>query len=740
MPIRPLAALLYLPIVAGGLTVVQLPARADDGTGSKPATVSFELDVQPILTARGCNQGACHGKSRGQNGFQLSLLAFDPDFDHAALTQQARGRRVFLAAPQRSLLLLKATAALPHGGGQRLEPGGDDFNVLLRWIEQGAPRRVENEPKLESVAVTPTEQFLKAGEEVQLVVTATYSDATSRDVTSRTQYQSSEMGIVGVSPAGLVKAGLIPGEATIMARYMNLIATCHVAIPLPGEVPAELFAGLPRQNFIDGHVWTKLQSLGITPSAPCDDAKFLRRVHLDLIGRLPTPDEVRAFLADGDASKRARIVDELLQRPEYSDHWSAKWADLLRPNPYHVGIKSVVNYDAWIRESFRQNKPYDQFVRELLTARGSTWENGAAVMFRDRRAPPELTTIVSQLFLGIRLECARCHHHPFEKWGQDDFYSFAAYFARLGRKGQGISAPISGGEETILVGKSGSVEHPLTGKSLEPRPLFGEAPQVEADADPRQALAAWITSDDNPFFAQVLVNRVWADLMGRGLVEPVDDLRATNPPTNGPLLAALAADFRAAKYDLKHLLRTICTSHVYSLSSLPGERNAADRQNYSRHYRTRLRAEVLLDAVTDISGVPDSFPAMPGGSRANQIWSTRVESLFLDTFGRPNPNQDPPCERTPDTTVTQTLHLMNAPQLHQRVTSDNSRAAQLAASPLSPDQIVEETYLLVYSRLPDEAEREIGRNLFAESGTSRRQAAEDLMWALLNTPEFMFKD
>jgi hypothetical protein len=724
----------------------------------------------PILTARGCNQGACHGKARGQNGFQLSLLGFDPDFDYAALTQQARGRRVFPAAPERSLLLLKSTATLAHGGGVRLEPGNSDYDVLLRWIAQGTPRRIENEPKLVSVAVDQEEKYLKPGEKFSLGVTATYSDGTTRDVTGRTQFQSSEAGLVGVDGAnkasgmrkhpdnsrssadegnreadasrspGLVRAGPIPGEATIMARYMNLIATCHVAIPLDGSVPAELYASLPRQNFIDEHVWTKLQSLGITPSPPADDAKFLRRIHLDIIGRLPTPDEVRAFLADGDPGKRFRVVNELLQRPEYADHWAAKWADLLRPNPYRVGIKAVMTYDAWIRDAFRQNRPYDQFVRELVTAQGSTWENGASVLFRDRRDPPEMTTLVSQLFLGIRLECAKCHHHPFEKYGQDDFYSFAAYFARTGFKGTGISPPISGSEEVVLLKKTGSVAHPLTGQSLSPRPLFGEAPPVSDDGDPREALAAWITSDENPFFAKVLVNRVWADLMGRGLVDPVDDLRATNPPTNGPLLEALAADFRAARYDLKRLLHTICTSYVYGLSSLPSERNAGDRQNYSRHYRTRLRGEVLLDAVTDITGNADSFSAMPAGSRANQLWTTRVQSVFLDTFGRPNPNQDPPCERTSDTTVTQTLHLMNAPQLHQRVTSDSSRAAQLAASDRSPDQIIEETYLLVYSRLPDEAERDIGRQLFAESGTSRRQAAEDLMWALLNTPEFIFKD
>jgi hypothetical protein len=701
--------------------------------------VSFELDVLPILTARGCNQGACHGKSRGQNGFQLSLLAFDPEFDYAALTQQARGRRIFPASPERSLLLQKPAAELPHGGGVRLEKGSADYEVLLRWITQGAPRRVKDEPRLVSVAVNPQEQFSKPDATFPLQVTATYSDGTSRDVTSRTQYQSSEAGIVGVDPSGLVKAGPIPGEATIMARYMNLIATCHVAIPLAGDVSAGLYANLPRSNFIDEHVWAKLQSLGITPSPPCDDAKFLRRAHVDIIGRLPTPDEVRAFMADSDPQKRVRLVEELLRRPEYADHWAAKWADMLRPNPYRVGIKAVMNYDAWIRDSFRQNKPYDQFVRELITAKGSTWENGASVMFRDRRDPTEITTLVSQLFLGIRLECAKCHHHPFEKYGQDDFYSFAAYFARLGHKGTGISPPISGGEETVMIRSSGSVEHPLTKQTMSPQPLFGNAPSLPDDADPREALAKWITLD-NPYFAKVVVNRVWADLMGRGLVDPVDDLRATNPPTNGPLLDALAADFRAAKYDLKHLIRTICTSYVYGVSSLPTERNVADRQNYSRHYRTRLRGEVLLDAVADISGVPDTFSAMPAGSRASQLWTTRVQSVFLDTFGRPNPNQDPPCERTSDTTVTQTLHLMNAPQLHQRVTSDDGRAAQLAKGDLSPDQIVEEIYLLAYSRLPDDEERNIGRQLFAEKETSRRQATEDLMWALLNTPEFMFKD
>ncbi|HND55105.1 MAG TPA: DUF1549 and DUF1553 domain-containing protein, partial [Pirellulaceae bacterium] len=522
----------------------------------------------------------------------------------------ARGRRVFPASPERSLLLQKATGQLPHGGGIRIEYGSDEYRTLVRWIEAGLPRAVPNEPQLKSVQVTPSELYLKPNQEAALKVVATFTDGSQRDVTSLTQYQSNEAGVVSVDRNGVMKASPIPGEATIMARYMNLIAICNTAIPLPGEVPADVYAKLPRSNFIDELVWTKLKSLGIVPSPATDEARFLRRAHLDLIGRLPTSDEVRAFLADGDPRKREKLVDSLLERPEYADHWATKWADLLRPNPYRVGIKAVVNYDQWIRDGFRQNKPYDQFVRELVTAQGSTWRNGAVTMFRDRREPDELTTMVSQLFLGVRLECAKCHHHPFEKWGQDDFFSFAAYFSRVGFKGTGLSPPISGGEEMILTKASGSVKHPLTQQVLPPRPLFelgakaGAPPQpvtIPDGVDPREVLAQWMTSDDNPYFAQVIVNRVWADLMGRGIVEPVDDLRATNPPSNAPLLEALAADFRKQKYDLKKLLRTIATSQVYGLSSLAGERNTADTRNYSRHYRSRLRAEVLLDAVTDIT-------------------------------------------------------------------------------------------------------------------------------------------
>lgn len=703
-------------------------------------TVKFELDVLPILTKRGCNSGPCHGKSRGQNGFQLSLLGFDPEFDYASLVKDGRGRRLFPAAPDNSLLLRKGAARLPHGGGERLSFDSPEYQTIRRWIEQGMPRKTTADPELVRISLAPAEHVLAAGAQEQLAVTAHYSDGSTRDVTALTDFQSSESVFVTVDGRGLVKAGMLAGDAAIMARYMGLIATWNTVVPLPDKPEAAVYASLPRKNFIDGLVWEKLEKLGMLPSEPASDSTFLRRAYLDVIGRLPTPDEARAFLADRSPNKRETLVDRLLERPEYVDFWVSKWADLLRPNVYHVGMKATFNNDAWLRDAFRRNLPYDQFVRELVTAQGSTWRNGAVTLFRDRRTPDELTTSMSQLFLGIRLECAKCHHHPFEVWGQSDFYGLAAYFARIGRKGVGISAPISGGEEMVFTADAGSVQHPLTGETLAPKPLFGAAPDLKPGDDPREALADWLLSPENHFFAGVQVNRVWADLMGRGLVEPVDDMRATNPPSNPALLKALGEEFRRLGFDQKKLLRTIMTSHVYGLSSLANERNVTDTRNYSRHYRQRLRAEALLDAVCDITEVPENFAAMPPGSRATEIWTRRVDSLFLDAFGRPDDNLSPPCERTPDTTVVQALHLMNAPNLHAKVTSDQGRCAKLAASDKTPAQIVEDLYLLTYGRLPASEEIEIGAQVFAASQGNRRQATEDLLWALLNTPEFMFRD
>lgn len=734
------------PVADGSATITatfggkqaKATVRVVDGSRVLPAT--FERDVIPILTRAGCNAGGCHGKARGQNGFALSLLSYDPDFDYNAIANEARGRRIFAAAPEFSLLLRKASAQLAHGGGKRLEAGSPGYDVLHRWIAAGLPRTPADTAKLLNITIDPAERILTAGGEQQLLITAHYSDGAACDVTHLATFQSNESPIAAVDSDGLIKAGPLPGEAAVMARFMEQFAVCNISIPLAGSVPPELYARLPRDNFIDGHVWNKLERLGITPSDPASDATFLRRAYLDVIGRLPKPDEVRSFLADRSPDKKTKLIDSLLRRPEYADYWANKWADLLRPNPYRVGIKAVYNLDAWLRDAFRKNKPYDRFVRELLTAKGSTFRNGAAVVFRDRREPAEITTIVSQLFLGVRLDCARCHHHPFEVWGQDDFYSLASFFARIGRKGVGLSPPISGGEEIIFAGDRGEVRHPVSGAVLAPRPLGGAPAVLDKDSDPREVLAEWLTSDDNPYFARVIVNRVWADLMGRGLVEPVDDLRATNPPSNGPLLDALAAEFRKQRYDLKKLIRTIMTSHVYGLSSTPNKRNLADTRNYSRHYRQRLRAEVLLDAVSDITQIPETFSAAPPGTRAMQLWTVRTQSVFLDSFGRPDPNQDPPCERTSDTTVVQALHLMNAPNLHNKVTADKGQAATLTRNKKTPAEIVEALYLLVYNRLPSVEEKADCVKLFEGKGATRRQVTEDLLWALLNTPEFMFKD
>ncbi|WP_020473263.1 DUF1549 domain-containing protein [Zavarzinella formosa] len=708
--------------------------------GSEYPAVTFERDIQPILTRYGCNSGPCHGKARGQNGFALSLLGYDSDFDHAAITSEAKGRRLFPVAPENSLFLRKATGQVPHGGGKKISAEEPAYQTLLRWVASGTPRTPVNTPVLERITLEPSVLSMGFRQDQRMLVTAVFSDGTKEDVTHLSTFQSNDAVYAGVDNTGRIRTGPLPGEAAIMARYMEKFAVCNVLIPRPEAVPADYYTKLPRQNFIDGLVWAKLQQLGLKPSDPADEATFHRRIYLDIIGRLPTPEETRTYLANPAANKRTALVDRLLDRPEYGDWWANKWADLLRPNPYHVGIKAVFNLDGWLRDSFRQNKPYDVFVRELLTARGSTFRNGAAVMFRNRRQPDELTTMVSQLFLGVRLDCAKCHHHPFEIWGQNDFYSMAAYFGRLGHQGQGISAPISGGEEVIfLSGNKGEVKHPLNGKVMTPKPLVGMA-DVGNDDDPRQVFAKWVTSPENPFFAKVIVNRMWADFMGRGIVDPVDDLRATNPPSNGPLLDALADDFRKNGYDLKKLIRTIVSSHVYSISTDPNETNHGDHRNYSRHYRQRLRAEVLLDAAGDITGVGERFDGMPPGTRAMEAWTVRMSSLFLDSFGRPDPNQDPPCERTLDTSVVQSLHLMNSPNLHRKITADEGRAAKLAASKMTSAEIVNELYLATYGRLPTDAERTKAVARFEKPNAVRRTATEDLMWALLNTPEFVFNN
>jgi len=717
------------------------PAAADSSIVAPSfLTPKFELDIQPILTARGCNAGACHGKARGQNGFALSLLGFDSDMDFEAIVTGSRGRRVVPTSPATSLLLMKATGKLPHGGGVRIEESSDEYRQLSQWILSGLARTSPTDPVLKTVEISPAPYTMAAGQAESLHVTATYSDGSQRDVTNTCAYQSNEPAVVAVAVDGTLRAGDLPGEATIMARYMGMISTWSTAVPRPNPVPASFYEQLPRSNFIDELVYQKLAALNIEPSPPASDAQYLRRVYLDAIGRLPTPNETRLFLGDEAADKRARLVDALLDRPEYADFWSNKWADLLRPNPYRVGIKATLSLDGWIRNAFRKNVPYDQFVTGLVTAQGSTWRNGAVTIFRDRREPEEIVTMVSQLFLGVRLECAKCHQHPFEVYSQRDFYSLAAYFGRVGYKGTGLSPPISGGEEIIHLKKKGEIRHPLTKEVLRPKPLTGTSPELTDEQDPRAAFASWLTAADNPYFARIAVNRIWADLMGIGIVDPVDDLRATNPPSNPELLDALAEYYRSVGYDSKKLLKAIFASQVYSLSSSPNSTNAGDYRNFSRHYRKRLRAEVLADALADITEKQDTFAALPPGSRAMELWTHRVESEMLDTFGRPDANQDPPCERIPEATMTQALHLMNSPVIQGRLAADGGRAHNLAQSPLTTAAIIDDLYLATFSRFPTASEASVLVAEFEKPGADRRRLTEDVLWSLLNSAEFLYID
>jgi len=702
------------------------------------APVSFVRDVLPVLSRAGCNAGACHAKPDGQNGFRLTVFSYDPKQDYHEIVKDSRGRRVFAAAPEESLLLLKATRAVPHEGGERFDKKSDAYRTLAQWIRGGMIFQADNEPSLVSLAVTPGEKSYRKSATQKLKVEARYSDGSTRDVTALAGYESNDKEIARVTDNGVVSIGKSSGQAVIVARFMGLVGDSRITVAADRLLPEKKYAALPVRNFIDELAYAHFKRLGLFPSEGCTDAEFLRRASLDTLGILPTAEEARAFLADTDPRKREQAIERLLAHPAYADYWANKWADLLRPNPDHAGIKSVYVLDQWLRESFRANRPYDQFVREIVTTEGNTHRFGPAVVYRDKREPAALTQTFSQLFLGVRLECAKCHHHPNEKWGQDDFYRFAAFFGPLKRKGAGISAPISAGNETFYFAPGRSVKHPVTGEVMEPQPPDGPKAKVSDDVDPRGALADWMTDPKNPFFARAAANRVWAAFFGRGIVDPVDDFRISNPPSNPALLDALGEELVRQKFDLKALMRTILNSHLYQLSATPNEFNRGDTRNFSRSYRRRLPAEVLADAVADVTGVPDKYSGLPPGGRAMQAWTYKVESQTMDAFGRPNSSTDCPCERDTRPSIVQSLHLMNSKGLQTKLTSDTGRVQKLATAKLSPEQIVTELYLACYARQPSEAEMKIALGAFSAKDATPRTATEDVLWALLNSAEFVF--
>lgn len=694
--------------------------------------ISFENDIQPLLSRTGCNSGGCHGKQAGRNGFKLSLFGFDPDFDYRALISEARGRRVFPAAPEKSLLLAKAVNRIPHGGGQRFAEGSPEYNQILRWIRQGLRRSVPGEPQLDSIRMTPSAQALSPLGRHQLNVTASYSDGTTRDVTHLATYATNAEATATVDSEGMVATSDLGGEAAIMANYMGFVSLCRVSVPMNAtDAPLTELEKWNSTHFIDRLVADKWRKLHLAPSVRCDDATFLRRAFLDCIGRIPTIDEVRGFLADEASNKRPELIDKLLDRKEYADYQALRWADLLRVNSEQIGARNAMLLDRWLRDSFRSNLPYDDFIRELMTAQGSTFTDRPVNFYKGSPKPNDLTIAVSQIFLGVRLECAQCHHHPYEKWGQDDFYGLAAFFPRLQFKAG------TGGEQLLFASNRGDVKHPGTGEIVAPQVPGGQPVESPDASDRRTYLADWMTDTENPFVARTLVNRIWAQFMGRGLVDPVDDMRDTNPANNELLLDALATDFVAHDFDLKHVIRTITSSQVYGLSSVPNRWNARDTYNFSRAYRKRVPAEVLLDAISDATQTEPLFPDTPPGTRAMQLWNNHVPSTFLDVFGRPKRKTVCECERTVDASLAQVLHLMNAGPVNDQIESPTGRAARLASSDRSIDEIISELFLAVLSRHPQPEELKSARVAFNKPNGDRRLATEDLLWALMNSAEFV---
>lgn len=723
---------------------------AGDVVAAEPTgtSVRFSTDVVPILTKLGCDSGGCHGKATGQNGFKLSLFGFEPEVDYSALVTEDRGRRLSLADPDRSLLLLKATSRMPHGGGRRLDESSDDYRILRDWIVQGATAPRDNDPKLVRIELSPREQVLATNSSQPLRVMAFFSDGTSRDVTRQAVYQSNEPNIASVEADGLVKTSSQHGLVSVMARFGEQIATFHAAVPFASD-PAKMSAAQTQLEQLepklgtasfDRHLLRQWRRLGVVPSAPADDATFLRRVTIDICGSLPTSDEVAEYLADTRPDKRSRLIDRLLERPEYASYFALKWADILqnRGAGYSTSKQraGTTLFAAWIRDSLAANKPYNQFVSELLTASGSQNENPPAIWYRTVRKSPEYVESVAQAFLGVRVQCAQCHHHPTERWSQSDYFGLAAVFSRVGRKGGFADAEVPT-DEIIFLKERGDVLHPRTGAILKPRPLGGSEFSLGLHDDPRNSLARWMTSADNPFFARTMANRMWAHFLGRGIVHPIDDARSTNPPSNPGLLDALAQDFIASGFDVKHLIRVITSSYAYGLESAPHPGNAGDTQTFARFYPRRVTAEVLLDGISQVLDVPTNFPGVAAGARAIELPDENVAAHFLDVFGRPARMSACECERVDSPALTQALELVNSAEIQRKLIEKTGYAERLATSDKSHADLATEMLLRVLARRPRPEELKAAVDFLAAE-PDRAEACRSLLWSLLATNEFLF--
>ncbi len=700
---------------------------------------SFRNHVESVLTKTGCNSGACHGAALGKKGFRLTLRGYDPSSDFAYITRQARGRRVVPGDPGRSLFLLKPTGAVPHAGGVRLDVGSLEYEVIAQWLAAGTPPPRDDDPHITSLEILPKKSVLDVGQSRQLVVRAHFSDGRTEDVTRWAKYNSTNESVIKVGDRGGVQV-IGEGEGAVTAWYLSQVVVSTISVPYRQQVDPALFAASPKRNFIDELALAKLRDLNLPPSPPCTDAEFLRRAYLHSIGVLPTPEETRVFLADASPDKRDQLIEKLLIRPEFVDYWSYKWSDLLLLNSDRIRPPAMWAFYDWIRRHVASNTPWDKFIRELMTANGSTLENGATNFFVLHQDPQEAAETTTQAFLGLSIGCAKCHNHPLEKWTNAQYFAMSNLFARVRMKEAHVKEGMGDGHKTIFNAAEGNLIQPLSGKPQPPQPLDGQALPLESTADRRAHLADWLVSPQNAYFSRAIVNRVWANFMGVGLVEAVDDLRQTNPASNEELLAALSDYLVKNNFDLKSLMRAIMQSQAYQRSSQPLPQNKADTRFYSRFYPQRLPAEVLLDAIAQATDVPTKFKDFPAGYRALQLPDSNIESYFLKSFGRPERVLTCECERTAQPSMVQVLHIANGDTINARLEAKDNRIDKLLAGKGSDEQIIEEAYLSCLSRLPTAQERE---QLLAvlqkpEEGTDRRQVLEDLFWALLSSKEFLF--
>jgi hypothetical protein len=740
-----------LPLANGSATIT---ARYGDQAASVTVTaesqdvdlpINFANHITPIFTKLGCNSGGCHGKSGGQNGFALSLLGFVPEFDYQTLVKENRGRRLFPASPEHSLLLMKASGTIAHAGGKRMDVGSDEYKLIRRWIASGTPIGSPSDPTVAKISIFPEQRIITRNNRQQFAVYAHYTDGTQVDVTQRAQYESNDPDIAVVDGTGLVRSLEMSGEAAIMARYQGQVATFRATVPLGAKLPEYKFE--PR-TVVDRLMQKKWQELGIMPSELCSDDVFVRRAYHDITGTLPTPQQVSAFLANKSPTKRNDLVDALVETPEYSFLFANRWADVLRVkrgnnNPNRAF--GTFAFHNWIREAIARDKPYDQFVREIVGAIGDESKSPPTLWFRDLQKPEQFVDDACQLFLGVRMACAQCHHHPYEKWSQDDYWGMAAFFGQIGRKvvpvpGQNIQNQ-NQARQVIYNKGSGTVQNKRTQQTAIMKALDADEVKLTPGEDPRHRLVDWMVDPKNPFFAKAVVNRYFAHFFGKGLVDPVDDMRVTNPPSNPELLDALAKELVDSKFSLKHVVKVICKSRTYQLSAVPNEFNKNDKKAFARYYPRRMAAEVLFDAVSQVTGSPATFQGLPtdrfAPNRAIMLPDEAFPSYFLDVFGRPQRISACECERVAEANLAQALHLLNSAEIQNKLARPGGRAEQLAKDPRPDAEKVEELFVWAFARRPTQEQLEIALENIQHNAMNKRLAYENILWALINTKEFI---